>query len=88
MNQKNYQAFFRSGEESCQETSPLQISEPFVGVIVGPFDPHLPKSISAFNWFNVGNREEDMNRPKHLVYDCKDNIVNEIEYQELEKMVF
>lgn len=81
VNQKNYQEFFRSTEESSVESSSAvsfvevgpkagAVTEPFIGVIVGPYDPNLPKSASAFNWFNVGNREEDMNRPKSLAFEC------------------
>nr|KAJ3422124.1 hypothetical protein HK105_001072 [Polyrhizophydium stewartii] len=48
-------------------------AEPFVGAIVGPYDPNLPKSISAINWFYVGNSDEDKNRPKQLMYAIIDS---------------
>jgi hypothetical protein len=60
-NQRNYQNLFREDNSS----------EPFVGAICAPYDPKLPKSISAFNWFYVGNGDEDKNRPKQLRYDIE-----------------
>ncbi|KAJ1951176.1 hypothetical protein EC988_004120, partial [Linderina pennispora] len=41
-NQTAYQALFKDdgGED-----------EPFVGAIVGPYDPEMPGPVSAFNWF-------------------------------------
>jgi hypothetical protein len=99
VNQKNYQHFFRSAEEPVEESDKESssessgpksdaITEPFIGVIVGPYDPNLPKSISVFNWFNVGNREEDMNRPKSLVFESLSGQENEnLEASDLSKMV-
>ncbi|KAI8910814.1 hypothetical protein EDD86DRAFT_203660 [Gorgonomyces haynaldii] len=55
-NQRSYQSLFR--QDSADE--------PFVGAIVGPYDPHLPQSLSLINWFYVGNRQEDKNKPKKL----------------------
>ncbi|KAI8921563.1 hypothetical protein BC831DRAFT_437696 [Entophlyctis helioformis] len=64
-----------------------QMAEPFVGAIVGPYDPKLPKSISAINWFYVGNSDDDKNKPKQLAH----NIVESeprgcIEDSEIEKL--
>ena len=112
VNQKNYQAFFRSNEmeeivtgmtaEGLDEekTKAAIVSEPFVGVIVGicfriwfisclgPYDPNLPKSVSAVNWFNVGNRDEDMNRPKHLDIFQEETSISGFQEDEIVKMVF
>ncbi|KAJ1653376.1 hypothetical protein IWQ61_006490 [Dispira simplex] len=43
-NQCNYQSLFAN-----QTTR----AEPFVGAIVGPYDPNLPGSVSVVNWFYV-----------------------------------
>ncbi|RKP38142.1 hypothetical protein BJ085DRAFT_28983 [Dimargaris cristalligena] len=43
-NQCSYQALFRNQESN---------TEPFVGAIVGPYDPQLPGSVSVVNWFYV-----------------------------------
>jgi hypothetical protein len=59
-NQRNYQNLFKEDKGT---------TEPFVGAICAPYDPKLPKSISAFNWFYVGNGDDDKNRPKQLRYD-------------------
>ncbi|KAJ3323121.1 hypothetical protein HDV06_002133 [Boothiomyces sp. JEL0866] len=68
-NQRNYQGLFRT--DTNQDDFKKDSVEPFVGAIVAPYDPKLPKSISAINWFYVGNREEDKNKPKHLTYDSE-----------------
>ncbi|KAJ1984892.1 hypothetical protein H4R34_000343 [Dimargaris verticillata] len=43
-NQCNYQTLFRN---------PNDMAEPFVGAIVGPYDPNLPGSVSVVNWFYI-----------------------------------
>ncbi|OMH79622.1 MPN domain-containing protein [Zancudomyces culisetae] len=58
---------------------------PFVGAIVGPYDPNLPKSVSAINWFAVVSTKSEAELddsipfvliPKRLSY----NVVNDSEY--------
>ncbi|KAJ3270556.1 hypothetical protein HDV01_007706 [Terramyces sp. JEL0728] len=74
-NQRNYQGLFRTNTN--QDDIAIDSVEPFVA----PYDPKLPKSVSAINWFYVGNREEDKNKPKHLTYDSSPtiSIVSELE---------
>jgi len=78
-NQLNYQNLFREKNN---------IDEPFVGVIVGPYDPRLPRSYSAVNWFYVANHQEEFGHPKHLItkteWTNKDK--NNIPVKEYEKM--
>ncbi|KAJ2438908.1 hypothetical protein GGF42_008136, partial [Coemansia sp. RSA 2424] len=61
-NQTAYQALFRDSDSS---------EEPFVGAIVGPYDPELPGPVSAFNWFYVGRSVVDRGLPKRLVVEPK-----------------
>lgn len=56
-NQRNYQSLFRSSNSE----------EPFVGAIVSPYDSK--QEYSNFNWFYVGNKHDDLNRPKQLAYE-------------------
>eukprot|EP00002_Diphylleia_rotans_P020806 TRINITY_DN4039_c0_g2_i6.p1 TRINITY_DN4039_c0_g2~~TRINITY_DN4039_c0_g2_i6.p1 ORF type:complete len:679 (+),score=109.33 TRINITY_DN4039_c0_g2_i6:158-2194(+) len=44
-------------------------TEPFVGLIVGPYDSRLPSCQSATNWFYVGTAYENKGRPMALEYD-------------------
>ncbi|KAI8978096.1 hypothetical protein BDB01DRAFT_800799 [Pilobolus umbonatus] len=55
-NQRNYQML-------CRDNT----LEPFVGAIVGPYDPALPGSTSAINWFYVDQV------PKKLIYELNSN---------------
>ncbi|KAI8097524.1 uncharacterized protein BX664DRAFT_258065 [Halteromyces radiatus] len=57
-NQCNYQRLCRD-----------ELLEPFVGAIVGPYDPRLPASASVINWFHVGSDWNAQRVPKRLVYD-------------------
>lgn len=59
-NQRNYQVL-------CREQLPdrLETIEPFVGAIIGPYDPRLPGSASVINWFYVS----DGAIPKRLIYE-------------------
>ncbi|KAJ1749839.1 hypothetical protein LPJ79_003404 [Coemansia sp. RSA 1821] len=59
-NQTAYQSLFRDNESS---------EEPFVGAIVGPYDPKLPGPVSVFNWFYVGRSAIDRGHPKRLVVE-------------------
>ncbi|KAI8384827.1 uncharacterized protein BYT42DRAFT_563762 [Radiomyces spectabilis] len=68
-NQKNYQMLCR---EECSHMDHHRI-EPFVGAIVGPYDPRLPGSASVINWFYVGNTWEDRAIPKRLIYELIDD---------------
>jgi len=78
-NQLNYQTLFREKNN---------IDEPFVGVIVGPYDPRLPRSYSAVNWFYVENKQEEFGHPKHLVTKTEwiNKDKNNIPVKEYEKM--
>ncbi|RCH95701.1 hypothetical protein CU098_000577, partial [Rhizopus stolonifer] len=64
-NQRNYQIL-------CREEH-VHSLEPFVGAIVGPYDPALPGSASVINWFHVNNAHSDRPIPKRLVYELKEN---------------
>ncbi|KAJ3081419.1 hypothetical protein HK102_002355, partial [Quaeritorhiza haematococci] len=44
-------------------------AEPFVGAIVGPYDPRLPTSVSAVNWFYVSTYTHEFGHPKQLMFD-------------------
>ncbi|KAJ2786184.1 hypothetical protein H4R18_000031 [Coemansia javaensis] len=59
-NQTAYQKLFRDSESA---------EEPFVGAIVGPYDPGLPGPVSVFNWFWVGKSAVDRGHPKRLVVE-------------------
>ncbi|KAJ2804367.1 hypothetical protein H4R21_001668, partial [Coemansia helicoidea] len=59
-NQTAYQKLFRDGESA---------EEPFVGAIVGPYDPELPGPVSVFNWFWVGKSAVDRGHPKRLAVE-------------------
>ncbi|KAI9277546.1 hypothetical protein BY458DRAFT_471908 [Sporodiniella umbellata] len=63
-NQRNYQVLCREDQRS---------TEPFVGAIVGPYDPNLPGSASVINWFHVSNSNSERPVPKRLVYELEDN---------------
>ncbi|KAJ2714686.1 hypothetical protein H4R19_001598 [Coemansia spiralis] len=59
-NQTAYQKLFRDSESA---------EEPFVGAIVGPYDPELPGPVSVFNWFCVGRSAVDRGHPKRLAVE-------------------
>ncbi|KAJ2786711.1 hypothetical protein GGI15_001289 [Coemansia interrupta] len=59
-NQTAYQKLFRDNGSA---------EEPFVGAIVGPYDPELPGPVSVFNWFYVGRSAVDRGHPKRLVVE-------------------
>ncbi|CAO3695717.1 unnamed protein product [Umbelopsis ramanniana] len=59
-NQKSYQTQWRD-EHTL---------EPFVGAIVGPYDPKLPGSVSVINWFYL---DSDRIIPKRLTYDIEED---------------
>ncbi|KAJ2963594.1 hypothetical protein NQZ79_g1454 [Umbelopsis isabellina] len=63
-NQKSYQTQWR-------DTFGEQTLEPFVGAIVGPYDPKLPGSVSVINWFYL---DSDQLIPKRLTYDIEQDI--------------
>ncbi|CEG66700.1 hypothetical protein RMATCC62417_03233 [Rhizopus microsporus] len=63
-NQRNYQVLCRDEQVS---------SEPFVGAIVGPYDPNLPGSASVINWFHVSNTNSERPIPKRLIYELQEN---------------
>ncbi|KAI8341798.1 hypothetical protein BC941DRAFT_414490 [Chlamydoabsidia padenii] len=56
-----------------QNMSESVILEPFVGAIVGPYDPKLPASASVINWFHVNNDWNQGRIPKRLVYDLEED---------------
>jgi protein MYSM1 len=70
-NQCNYQKLCR--DECHTPTEPAITVEPFVGAIVGPYDPMLPASASVINWFHVGNDWNEGRIPKRLVYDLHED---------------
>ncbi|KAJ1912467.1 hypothetical protein H4219_005590 [Mycoemilia scoparia] len=53
------------------------MTAPFVGAIVGPFDPNLPRSVSAMNWFYVTTTDSknsgDAGEPRRLALDIKED---------------
>ncbi|KAJ2879575.1 hypothetical protein H4R27_005224 [Coemansia aciculifera] len=73
-NQTAYQTLFRDNDGS---------EEPFVGAIVGPYDPELPGPVSVFNWFYVGKSVVDRGHPKRLVVEPMSDTVLPVEEQEM-----
>ncbi|KAJ2162168.1 hypothetical protein GGF46_000910 [Coemansia sp. RSA 552] len=72
-NQTAYQTLFRDSDST---------EEPFVGAIVGPYDPELPGPVSAFNWFYVGRSAVDRGHPKRLVLEtAADHALSEPEQE-------
>ncbi|KAG0180791.1 hypothetical protein DFQ29_010111 [Apophysomyces sp. BC1021] len=69
-NQRNYQILCR---DECCEVMPNKVVEPFVGAIVGPYDPRLPGSASVINWFYVGDSRHERAIPKRLIYDLQED---------------
>ncbi|KAK9763338.1 hypothetical protein K7432_010073 [Basidiobolus ranarum] len=63
-NQRNYQHLFR--HEGSED-------EPFVGAIVGPYDPRLPGSSSVINWFYSSTYADERGHPKRLIFDLVEN---------------
>ncbi|RIA88950.1 hypothetical protein C1645_825508 [Glomus cerebriforme] len=66
-NQHNYQKLFR--DEKFNE-------EPFVGAIIGPYDPKLPGSLSVINWFYVSNLNksaDEIGQAKQLAFELVNN---------------
>ncbi|KAJ2236917.1 hypothetical protein GGI13_008454, partial [Coemansia sp. RSA 455] len=57
--------------------------EPFVGAIVGPYDPELPGPVSVFNWFYVGKSVVDRGHPKRLVVEPMSDTMLPVEEQEM-----
>ncbi|ORX67815.1 hypothetical protein DL89DRAFT_275455 [Linderina pennispora] len=47
--------------------------QPFVGAIVGPYDPEMPGPVSAFNWFYVSHTALDRGLPKRLVLEVEND---------------
>ncbi|KAI7876253.1 hypothetical protein K492DRAFT_151908 [Lichtheimia hyalospora FSU 10163] len=68
-NQQNYQTLCR---EKCGENG-NQTVEPFVGAIIGPYDPRLPGSLSVVNWFYVSDSKADRGVPKRLIYELQED---------------
>ncbi|ORZ21422.1 hypothetical protein BCR42DRAFT_448268 [Absidia repens] len=58
---------------STSSPSSAVVVEPFVGAIVGPYDPRLPASASVFNWFHVSNDWNAKKVPKQLVYELHED---------------
>lgn len=72
-NQRNYQTLCRDDHEHNGPV-PSSTVEPFVGAIVGPYDPALPGSSSVINWFHVSNiNQSERPIPRRLLYDLKEN---------------
>ncbi|ORY92345.1 hypothetical protein BCR43DRAFT_498203 [Syncephalastrum racemosum] len=69
-NQRNYQHL-------CSEkhAEGNDVTEPFVGAIIAPYDPQLPASASALNWFYIGRSRSkgDILVPNRFVYDVVDD---------------
>ncbi|KAI9313835.1 hypothetical protein BX666DRAFT_1863795 [Dichotomocladium elegans] len=76
-NQRNYQILCREKCESLGRTF-----EPFVGAIVGPYDPRLPGSASVINWFYVSNSLDERWIPKRLVYELQEDTELSTEHSE------
>ncbi|KAJ2907547.1 hypothetical protein GGI21_003777, partial [Coemansia aciculifera] len=57
--------------------------EPFVGAIVGPYDPELPGPVSVFNWFYVGKSVLDRGLPKRLVVEPMPDSLLPLEEQDM-----
>ncbi|CAO3703210.1 unnamed protein product [Rhizopus stolonifer] len=74
-NQRNYQILCRDDQGS---------TEPFVGAIVGPYDPNLPGSASVINWFHVSNANSERPIPKRLVYELEES--DQISDQESDRL--
>lgn len=70
-NQRNYQLLCRDNHHH-EEIGHVTL-EPFVGAIVGPYDPALPGSSSVINWFHVSNTNSDRPVPKKLIYELNEN---------------
>ncbi|CAO3600185.1 unnamed protein product [Absidia cylindrospora] len=70
-----------SDKKSAQGLS-SPVIEPFVGAIVGPYDPLLPGSASVINWFHVGSDWNDRRTPKQLIYDLKEDLQLTMEDQQ------
>ncbi|KAJ2827591.1 hypothetical protein GGI24_002607 [Coemansia furcata] len=73
-NQTAYQTLFRDNDGS---------EEPFVGAIVGPYDPELPGPVSVFNWFYVGKSVVDRGHPKRLVIEPMSDAMLPLEEREM-----
>jgi len=63
-NQTNYQGLFRDQKNSV---------DPFVGLIVGPYDTRMPTEESTFNWFCVKCVPEGKGTPMYVEHE----IINE-----------
>lgn len=75
-NQRNYQTLCREkcgGEDSNGNHTMPEFMEPFVGAIIGPYDPRLPGSSSVINWFYVGDSRNTSPAPKRLHYELKED---------------
>jgi hypothetical protein len=59
-NQNNYQTLFKD-----EDTGDI----PYVGAIVGPYDPRLPEAVSVINWFHVCTMSPEIGQPKYLRLD-------------------
>lgn len=70
-NQRNYQVLCRDNHHH-QDMGQISL-EPFVGAIVGPYDPALPGSSSVINWFHVSNTNSERPVPKKLIYELTEN---------------
>jgi proteasome lid subunit RPN8/RPN11 len=70
-NQRNYQVLCRDNHQH-EEMGQVTV-EPFVGAIVGPYDPALPGSASVINWFQVSNTNSDRPVPKKLIYELNES---------------
>ncbi|KAJ2747627.1 hypothetical protein GGI20_000276 [Coemansia sp. BCRC 34301] len=73
-NQTAYQKLFRDNDSA---------EEPFVGAIVGPYDPELPGPVSVFNWFYVGRSVVDRGLPKRLVVEPAPDFMLPVEEREM-----
>lgn len=69
-NQRNYQRLCSEKHAEGNDTT-----EPFVGAIIAPYDPQLPASSSALNWFYIGRSRSkgDILVPNRFVYDVIDD---------------
>lgn len=75
-NQRNYQTLCREkcdgnggSEGGCNAHSIPEFMEPFVGAIIGPYDPRLPGSSSVINWFYISDSRNASPAPKRLHYE-------------------
>jgi len=78
-NQTSYQTLFRDENHN---------SEPFVGIIVGPYDRRMPTEESAINFFYIKKQAEKIGQPMAVEYTIKDiDATSTILEEKLQKLI-